>query len=172
MSFLTETQLRGLSQDYRLKTFDRNLRSTRSTAEVSIFLSHSHKDRELALGLQRLLTSRGLILYLDWQDTDMPARPNRETADRIKARIGSSNYFLLLATANAMTSRWVPWEVGIADSRETSAHIIIVPVIDAHGTHGNEYLDLYRSLEIADSGAPAVFEPNQTRGRLVERVLR
>ena len=169
MAFVTEALLRELARDER---FDRNLRVMRSAAEKSIFLSHSHRDRALALGLQRLLAARGLILYLDWQDTEMPDSPNRETAERIKERIGLCDFFLLLATANAMGSRWVPWEVGVADSRKANDHIVIVPVEDAAGNcQGNEYLQLYRRLEMADKGL-GVFEPNRTSGQLVEFYMR
>lgn len=170
MAVLSETFLRDSARDFR---FDYNMKSLRSSAEMSVFLSHSHADRELALGLQRLLASRGLSLYLDWQDAEMPPSPNRDTAERIKARIGLSDFFLLLATSNAMNSRWVPWEIGVADSRKASDHIIVVPVRDSSGRyHGNEYLQLYSRLEAADNGSPAIFEPNKNTGYFVEHFMR
>lgn len=84
------------------------IRSGRQTA----FLSHSHKDADLAKGLQAFLQAQGWLVYIDWQDTSMPPRPNKETADRIKVKIKRLDWFLYLATANSATSRWCPWEIG------------------------------------------------------------
>ena len=81
------------------------IRSGRQTA----FLSHSHKDADLAKGLQAFLQAQGWLVYIDWQDTSMPPRPNKETADRIKVKIKRLDWFLYLATANSATSRWCPW---------------------------------------------------------------
>ena len=42
------------------------------------FLSHSHKDSDLAKALQGFLHAHGWIVYIDWEDTSMPSRPSRE----------------------------------------------------------------------------------------------
>ena len=45
----------------------KNQRS-RSYGQKTGFLCHSHKDRDMALGLQEWLKEQGLDLYIDWQD--------------------------------------------------------------------------------------------------------
>src|ERR1700745_247411 len=65
------------------------------------FLCHSHKDADLVLGLQVLLVENGFDVYIDWQDTAMPEEPDRETAERIKTRIRTLDWFLFLATGNS-----------------------------------------------------------------------
>lgn len=61
------------------------------------FLCHSHKDKDLAAGLQNLLKENGWNLYIDWQDNEMPESPDKNTATKIKSKIGSTKWFLFLA---------------------------------------------------------------------------
>jgi len=41
-------------------------------AEVTIFLSHSHKDRDLIEPTLAFCESHGVKLYVDWMDEGMP----------------------------------------------------------------------------------------------------
>ncbi|MDP1715703.1 MAG: toll/interleukin-1 receptor domain-containing protein [Anaerolineales bacterium] len=143
---LTEVELRN----YRFQFQESAYKAlTKSSAEVSIFLSHSHKDRDLVEGfINYLANSIKIKIYVDWQDSDMPTVTNRETAHRIKNKIHDMNYFLVLATKNAMNSKWVPWEIGIADQTKPIDKIAIIPIADPEGKfHGNEYLQLYPHVE-------------------------
>ncbi|MBI1890270.1 MAG: toll/interleukin-1 receptor domain-containing protein [Burkholderiales bacterium] len=122
--------------------------ATASYGKKKGFLCHSHQDRDLALGLQQRLKEEGLDLYIDWQDSSMPAQPNRETANRIQLNIRNADVFLFLATQNSMTSRWCPWELGFADGVKHINQIAIVSTRDASGNfYGNEYLQLYRRID-------------------------
>jgi len=134
-----------------------------------IFLSHSHQDKTLAKGMKNYLLSLGVDLYIDWLDTAMPTTTNIETANRIKSKIEISDHVLVLATNNAVKSRWVPWEIGVADVQKTPSGISIVPIADSAGRfEGNEYLQLYKRIIIAEGGQTAVFEPGATKGMLFE----
>jgi len=122
---------------------------TPTTLQKTAFLCHSHIDRRLAEGLQALLAEQGVALYIDWQDALMPLVPNRETASRIQQIIKSCDWFLFLATANSMASRWCPWELGYADGQKPLDRIAIVPTADSTTTHGNEYIELYRRIDVS-----------------------
>jgi len=64
-----------------------------------------------------------------------------------------------------MLSRWVPWEIGIADSKKSLEKIAIIPVRDQNGNfYGNEYLQLYQTIQISTDNSLAVFAPAQTEG--------
>lgn len=171
MSFFTEGQLRSFATSSALnESSGRFVKAFESLARVSIFLSHSHDDKELARGLKNHLASFGINLYIDWEDTDMPEITSRETAEKIKARIGKMQIFLLLATERALKSRWVPWEVGVADTLKRPDNILVVPVADSTGKFsGNEYLQLYKRLIIADNNQSAIFQPNKTTGGVLLR---
>lgn len=95
----------------------------------------------------------------------MPEKPNRETADRLQARIRRMDYFVYLATPNSSSSRWCPWEIGYADGVKKREQIMIVTTTDYSGhLYGAEYLELYRQIDIASSGNVAVFDPNSAQG--------
>ena len=131
------------------------------------FLCHSHVDRELAEGLQTRLREQGFDLYIDWQDLTMPATPNAETAAKLRNLIVTCDWFLFLATANSMASRWCPWELGYADGKKPHDKIAIVPTKDQQNTHGNEYLQLYRYIDVANGGGLGMFGPASSQGVMV-----
>ncbi len=141
---------RSYLEKQRSETLYRNYIATElSSAEITVFLSHSHKDKELAEGFQNALASCGIKVYVDWQDSTLPQTPSRETAEKIKGKIYELDLFILLATNNSLSSRWCPWEIGIADSVKAYENILIVPVIEDSGEFkGSEYLQLYKRVEV------------------------
>jgi hypothetical protein len=136
------------------------------------FLCHSHKDRALAEGLQVLLRDAGVDLYIDWQDETMPEKPSRETADRIRRTIADTNFFLYLATSNSAASKWCPWELGFADGKKSDRFIFVIPTRDAAGgEHGNEYVHLYRRIDVSSLNAVTAYEPGAFTGVPVRNVI-
>lgn len=149
----------------------------RQHAVKTAFLCHSHKDRDLALGLKVTIESQGGTLYIDWLDQEMPETPNRETAQRIKNKIVECDLFMFLATPNSMVSRWCPWEIGYADGKKPIDSIVIVPTKDDAGRfYGNEYLQLYRRLEpssyrvYGQPPAPTIVRPGEYSGVSVRQL--
>ena len=114
------------------------------------FLSHSHLDQELALGLKRMFAKVGVGLYIDWLDLTMPAATNVETARKIQEAIRQSDYFLYLVTSNSSESIWCPWELGYADGIGTlQGKIYVVPTMgEDEVEYGKEYLGLYRVMDL------------------------
>ena len=92
----------------------------------------------------------------------MPDATNVHTASKIKVKISGSAKFVLLATPNALDSRWVPWELGIAHGLKGRAHMAILPVVGYTGKwQGNEYVGMYPTI-YETSGGWAVFQPDQS----------
>lgn len=121
------------------------------------FLSHSHLDEELALGLKNKMASSGINLYIDWLDRTMPEETSLETALKIQEAIRSCDYFFYLVTENSSRSIWCPWELGYADGIERlRERIFVIPTLDKENLeHGKEYLGLYQILdEYNDNGSP------------------
>lgn len=161
------TRLAAAAQS--LAKSSRTLSEARTLRLQTIFLCHSHHDSILAKGLVQLFAQHGWDVYVDWMDSEMPDHPNAETAARIKQRISQTNLFLFLATANAKASRWCPWEIGYADATKTNNSILVVPTQDEHGrTHGNEYLQLYRHIDLSQAGRLAYWEPGEPLGKVVQ----
>lgn len=149
----------------------RSLSEARSLGAKTAFLCHSHHDVDLAKGLVTLLTQAGWRIYIDWADTEMPETPDRETAKHIQQKIVELDYFLFLATANSMASRWCPWEIGYADGKKAIERILLVRTTDGNRTHGSEYLQLYRNLDLSDQDQLAVWQPGQTHGGILVKNL-
>lgn len=155
-----------------LRQSDLKMAATRATTQIArswseasrsgqqtAFLCHSHADREFVIGTVETLRSSGWNVYVDWADTTLPAVPDVTTAARIKERIVGTTWFLFLATANSMGSRWCPWEIGYADGRKPIERILVIPTTDGHSTYGSEYLGLYRRIDRSTDGLLAAFSP-------------
>lgn len=125
----------------------------------TIFLSHSHNDRKLVDGLLGMLNEQGVFVYVDWQDADMPRITSAETAKKIKEKIKEFDLFLLLATENSLNSRWVPWELGIADSQKQTTSIAILPTSSNTTLYGNEYVKIYNRVLLDNEGNLIVVQP-------------
>lgn len=123
---------------------------SKSTSTTSIFLSHSHQDKAKIEQAKLFFENLGISIYVDWADQTMPERTNGLTAQKIKNQIINNNdKFILLATNNAVSSKWCNWEVGIADTfKLTKDKIAILPLADNNRNWtGNEYLQIYPSIE-------------------------
>ncbi|MDP1743109.1 toll/interleukin-1 receptor domain-containing protein [Polaromonas sp.] len=161
--------LRSAAQKGRPVTA-RNINEAVSRGIKTAFLCHSHKDAELAKGLERLLNDAGWTLYIDWDDASMPEVTNRETAQKIQQNILNAEYFLFLATANSMASKWCPWEIGYADGKKPIDRILMVPTINGLTTHGNEYLQLYKKVDYASTGELATWRLGDKTGTLLKNL--
>ena len=151
MAILSKAEFASVA---RSKTGTSGLEKTRAfsktTATTTLFLSHSHVDKPLVEQAKIFFENLGIAIYVDWADETMPERPNGITAQKIKSQISTQNdKFVLLATNDALSSRWCNWEVGIADVfKLTSKKMALLPLSDANQSwRGNEYLQIYGRIE-------------------------
>ena len=130
----------------------------RSGAGTTVFISHKHDDLDDIQGfISYLKKEYNVVTYIDSMDKRMPQTTCAETAERIKDVIAASNKFILLATNNALASKWCNWEVGIADKSKYLTHnMAILPMYERGGNRyeGNEYLGIYPYIdeEIDENG--------------------
>lgn len=133
------------SMDAQLRASIRKRAEERSPQNAT-FLSHSSKDADVILPIIKILEDHGSSVYIDKKDQSLPPYTNKETASILRTRIGQSKKFVLLASENSKDSKWVPWELGLADGRKADGNIAIFPVLErAHDTAwlSWEYLGLY-----------------------------
>lgn len=123
-------------------------RASEARIESSVFLSHSSKDADLLPGAIALLKRHGASVYIDKKDESLPPFTNTETATALKGRIRVCQKFVLLASANSKDSKWVPWELGLADGYRTSGNVAILPSVDSTDPKWpeQEYLGVYRTI--------------------------
>ena len=123
---------------------------SKASSITSIFLSHAHTDKEVVEQAKYFFENLGISVYVDWADETMPQKPNSTTANRIKTQIATQNdKFVLLATNEAVASKWCNWEVGIGDSfKLPTKKMALLPLADNSGSwNGNEYLQIYPRIE-------------------------
>jgi hypothetical protein len=149
MSFITRSQLESYGRGFAVNSEYVGQMQAKATvslsneAEMTIFLSHSHKDRALIEPAIAFLRSHGVKVYVDWMDEGMPDIVSGETAKKIKERISQQKKFMVMVTENSKDSRWVPWELGYADPVKGMNHIASFPIAEAYDFTQNEYMKIY-----------------------------
>jgi hypothetical protein len=172
MSILTKSQFASIAQS---KAGVRGLRGvvnenrmfSKVTSTTTIFLSHSHKEKDVVEQAKLFFENLGISIYVDWADQTMPDKTDGQTAQKIKNQIITLNdKFILLATNNAITSRWCNWEIGIADPfKLAKKKMALLPLADNNGSwEGSEYLRIYPRIEegITDPNQYWVWYPDKT----------
>lgn len=137
-------QVRGISEQASVVRKAETASPTGST-----FLSHSSKDKDLLPGAIQILERHGATVYTDKKDESLPPYTSTETAEILKGRIHVSKKFVLLTTAQSKDSRWVPWELGLADGYKTVQNTAIFPSVDSQADTKwaeREYLGIYRRI--------------------------
>jgi hypothetical protein len=154
MPIFTREQFRNVaSARAGNKTFSQILleskNETRENKTTSVFLSHSHTDKDLVEEAVAFFKGQNINIYVDWMDETMPEKTNGMTARRIKQRIINDDKFVLLATNNAVSSKWCNWELGIGDSyKAPNDKLLILPLADNKGNWtGDEYIQIYPWVE-------------------------
>ena len=150
VEFVTKAELRNFAAKLTV-TEQATLRKSLASRSLSgaTFLSHSSKDDDLVVGATRVLEGHGATVYTDEVDPAMPPYTNEETANLLKQRIQQTQKFVLLASANSKESKWVPWELGIADGYKGIERIALFPAAEnANDTiwASWEYLGLYHRI--------------------------
>lgn len=168
--FIKQSELRSAAASHSVFSESVTTKTASAQGRTTVFLSHSHRDRELAKGLRVYLKRRGWNVYIDWLDEEMPARISKETAARLQSKIQECNRFMLLATENSCRhSRWCPWEIGYADGKKPRNAIVIVPTSDDRGhEYGSEYLGLYERIENMGPNHETALMPPAGDGRWIK----
>lgn len=152
--YITKAELRSFANEISLQeqATVRERAESRSSRGAT-FLSHSSKDDKLLIGAVRVLEGHGATVYVDKKDPSLPPYTSKDTASTLKTRINDASKFVLLATENSKESKWVPWELGLADGYKGLGKIALFPAIE--GQHDKnwtswEYLGLYDRIVWGD----------------------
>ncbi|MBN8816529.1 MAG: toll/interleukin-1 receptor domain-containing protein [Sphingomonas sp.] len=146
--YVTREELRGFAANMPISE-QASLRKSMASRSLagSTFLSHSSKDEDLVIGATKVLENHGATVYVDEIDPAMPPYTSEKTANLLKRRIAQTQRFVLLASPNSKESKWVPWELGIADGEKGLERIALFPASDSSDGWANwEYLGLYRRI--------------------------
>ena len=125
---------------------------SQSQPQTSVFLSHKHTDRTLMLQVKAMLERSGFSVYIDWLDAGMTSTTSGKTAEILKDKINRYDKFILVATNDAIASKWCNWELGLGDAAKyTKGKIAILPIEQGdRDWNGSEYLQIYPTIEYED----------------------
>lgn len=157
MAYFTKQEVRNYAKSSvaaSLESYSSKLESIVESQKYKyhfdVFLSHSVKDAERVLGFVRILEDMGKKVYVDWVVDKQLSRDSvtKETAETLRTRMKQSSRLLYLATDNASSSKWMPWELGYFDGLK-SGKVAILPLVDSaySSFQGQEYLGLYSALD-------------------------
>lgn len=115
----------------------------------TLYLSYAILDKKLVIKTATFLKSVYQNIHIDWAEYSMSEKNCIDNATNIKNKIITNNKFILIATSASIFSRWVNWELGIADSNKYSTdNLAIFPIVDPKSNwHGNDYLNIYPRIE-------------------------
>ncbi len=115
----------------------------------TVFLAHSSRDAQYLPAIISILQNHGGSVYIDKDDQRLPDHPNRETAEILRSTIKSCPRFVVFVTINSKGSRWIPWELGLADGEKDIYQIALFPTTTDSTDQQwaqQEYLGLYRRI--------------------------
>ncbi len=159
--YFTEDHFNSYKISDSVRTVLNESRSFSYTNKTTVFISHKHDDSDVIKDFLGFLKNKDVITYIDAFDLTMPFYNCGKTAERIKERIKQCDNFMLLATDNAITSKWCNWELGIGDVHKYKANIAIVPVKNANRSiyTESEFLEIYPYLFQSSYGNYFIYDP-------------
>lgn len=134
-----DSMIKTASQEHKLHT------------EFDVFLSHSYKNKKLALEVREKFHTYGITAYVDWiEDPELDrSKVNRKTAGLLRERMKQCKSLAFLDTEDALESTWTPWEVGFADADKQ--RVFIIPIrqneVSYRNYIGQEFFSLYPFLD-------------------------
>lgn len=123
------------------------------TSQIDVFLSHSSKDRDALDGIVKFLEKYNVNVYLDKIDETLPMTTSPETGEKLKDRIHQSRKFIVLVSENSKDSKWIPWELGIADEHKSLKNVALLPISEYYFSikwTNQEYFGIYDRITFGD----------------------
>lgn len=114
-----------------------------------VFLSHSSKDHNFLPAVVAILENHGGSVYVDDGDDRLPTTPSPSTAAVLRRTIRDLSRFVVFVTATSKDSRWIPWELGLADAYKEEPQVALFPSEESGWSQSwanREYLGLYRRI--------------------------
>ncbi len=146
-AFITYSELRGINKDLDQKALLE--KAIKSLADRNTFLSYSSKDFEFVPAVIKILENHGTNVYIDRRDVRLSGEANEETGNILKDSINKCSRFVLFVTENSKDSKWIPWELGVADGSKSLKDIALFPSAEKRYEQTwseQEYLGLYQRI--------------------------
>lgn len=149
MRYFNESDVKKYSESRSIILESCNInKATYVSSTYSVFLSHSSKDKPSLKGVIAFLKKFGADVYIDLNDVSLPAKPSPETAKKLKTQMKRCSKVIVLVSENSKESKWIPWEVGLADMDKTPQKIALLPKTEYENAQWpqQEYMGLYNRI--------------------------
>ncbi len=169
MAFLSFADVQSLTEEaIRTRTAERIIKeASQTTAGKHVFLSHQKRDKPLLPGIIRFFEKHKASVYIAEEDEWLPDKPSPATAQILKGHIGDCPRFVALITENTSDSRWIPWELGLADGMKGVAPVATLPLSRTAAEEAwatQEYFGLYPRIYREEGGQEwRVFDPRDQK---------
>ncbi len=144
MRYFNQSDGKGLNKSIIIENY--LLAQKASYQSFDVFLSHSSKDKDILPSVINFLSGYGVNVYIDKTDEELPRITSPETGEILKNRIQEARKFIVLVSESSRHSKWMPWELGIADEKKKISNIALLPAVQDSSFPDwpqQEYLGLY-----------------------------
>jgi hypothetical protein len=141
-------------------------------AKPNVFLSHLSTDEDFLAIVEYLLRQHGGVPHMSATDKCLSPTASAEAVKKLRATIDGLPRFIVFVTPQSTTSKWIPWEIGLANGLKKDSEIALWP--SAPADVGEEwvaagYLGIYRRIIYTRTNQDPnprwmVFNPLENRG--------
>jgi hypothetical protein len=149
LAFASLDDLRSVPLPLR-KTASAILTEARVASAGDVFLSHSHLDDDSLAHLIALLEDCGADVRVDRKEANLLTLSGSEAAPLVREQIQSSPKLVVALTMSIVASRWMPWEIGLADGMHGVRNVALFPLRAPNVAAvpvEKEYLAMYPTIQ-------------------------
>lgn len=171
------TTMQVANEQALFESHDISKKSASYSTKKSVFLSHSSADKAALPAVIQLLESLGVNVYIDKTDKSLPQQTSPETGAKLKERIHQCDKFIVLVSEHSKDSRWIPWELGIADESKTIRNVALLPKVNDSEMPDwveQEYMGLYHRIAFSggDENVWLVWDQSEYSAMYFDRWLK
>jgi len=142
---------RSLPNENRSSRAFLKVEAAKKDHDTKIFLSHSSKESDEAIEgtLSFFKIEFNAKVFVDRKDANLSGIPSTEAAPYLKENIIKIPKFVIMMSPDTYSSKWIPWELGLADGSKGYDKIALY-FVNQDGTDNiaskQEYFGLYPQM--------------------------
>lgn len=118
----------------------------RSDANGRVILTAAEQDRALQRPALHFLVSQAASLYVDVRESGDPDREPEGYDLWLRTCLAHGRSLVLVATQEGLASKWVPWQLGLAEGFLGRENVAVLPVDDYVPFRGSALVEIYPTI--------------------------
>lgn len=119
----------------------------REDAPTAILLDVAEGDGDLLRPALNFIANQGTPVYVDFRDDRLPRGAEGEMAQWMRRGVRLDDRFVLVTTQGGLGSRWVPWQLALAEGALGLENVAVLTVEDYGSFRGSPLVDLYPTIQ-------------------------